>query len=438
MIAQRLEPTGTRRVLIVAPHFPPVNAPDAQRVRMSLPYYREFGWEPHVLTVGPDSQPGARDPLQHESLPPDVAVTRTGALPIGLTRAMGVGDTAIRAFWPLARAGQRILRRDRVDLVFFSTSLFFSVPLGRIWRARTGTPFVVDMQDPWGSDDTTPSPSWKRRLSGRAHRALERWTMRRAGGVIAVSPAYIETLRRRYPWIGGDVCATVPFGVSPRDFEIAAGAAPAVAAIPGRCHGVYLGAGGPGMATALRVLFAAVKKVEQADASIAGRLALSFIGTDYAPAGRGTLTVKPLAQDAGVSSPVVEQTDRIGFFQALRTLQAADFVLLVGSDDPRYTASKAMPCIAARRPLLAIVHAQSPVNALLAEYAGAVVVNFEGRHEISEAADRLVAAWPRLMRMAGRDQPVDWTRFEALTARALTAAQCALFDRVLASDESLR
>ena len=438
MIAQRLEPAGTRRVLIVAPHFPPVNAPDAQRVRMSLPYYREFGWEPHVLTVRPDSQPGALDPLQHDSLPPDVAVTRTGAVPIGLTRALGVGDTAIRAFWPLARAGERILRRDRIDLVFFSTSLFFSVPLGRIWRARTGTPFVVDMQDPWGSDDSTASPSWKRRLSGRAHRALEGWTMRRAGGVIAVSSAYIDTLRRRYPWISGDVCATVPFGVSPRDFEIAACAAPAVTGTPGHCHGVYVGAGGPGMATALRVLFSAVKRIEQADASTAGRLVLSFIGTDYAPAGEGTLTVEPLAQEAAVSSSVVEQTDRIGFFQALRTLQAADFVLLVGSDDPQYTASKAMPCIAARRPLLAIVHAQSPVNAVLAEYDGAVVVNFEGRHDISEAADRLVAAWPRLMQMAGRDQPMDWARFASMTARSLTAAQCALFDRVLASDESLR
>ena len=192
------------------------------------------------------------------------------------------------------------------------------------------------------------------------------------------------------------------------------------------------------MATALRVLFSAVKRIEQADASTAGRLVLSFIGTDYAPAGEGTLTVEPLAQEAAVSSSVVEQTDRIGFFQALRTLQAADFVLLVGSDDPQYTASKAMPCIAARRPLLAIVHAQSPVNAVLAEYDGAVVVNFEGRHDISEAADRLVAAWPRLMQMAGRDQPMDWARFASMTARSLTAAQCALFDRVLASDESLR
>ena len=31
-------PAAPRRVLIVSPHFPPINAPDHQRVRMSLPY----------------------------------------------------------------------------------------------------------------------------------------------------------------------------------------------------------------------------------------------------------------------------------------------------------------------------------------------------------------------------------------------------------------
>ena len=35
-----------RRVLLVSPHFPPTNAPDHQRVRMSLPFYREHGWAP--------------------------------------------------------------------------------------------------------------------------------------------------------------------------------------------------------------------------------------------------------------------------------------------------------------------------------------------------------------------------------------------------------
>ena len=439
MIAEPPAPRQVRRLLIVAPHFPPINAPDAQRVRMSLRYYREFGWEPHVLTIDPATQPGARDPLQALSLPADVPVTRVGALPARVTRALGIGDIALRSLWPLARAGRRILQREGTDLVFFSTSLFFSVPLGRWWRARTGVPFVVDMQDPWADDRAAPAAGWKRRLAGGLHRLLERWTMRRASGVLAVSRAYIDVLRARYPWLGEDVCATVPFGIAPDDLAIAARhASPAIARREGRRHGVYVGAGGPGMATALRVLFGALRRLEAADASVARTLALSFIGTDYAPAGSGTRTVLPIAQAAGVESDVSERTDRIGYFEALRTLQAADFAMLIGSDDPQYTASKALPCIAARRPLLAIVHADSPVTGVLAQYEGAIVVPFRGRDGVDDAVERLVAAWPRLMAMAGRDQALDWERFEAFGARALTGAQCALFDRVLAAAGAVR
>ena len=41
----------TRRLLIVSPHFPPVNTPDMQRVRMLLPFFRPNGWRVEVLAV---------------------------------------------------------------------------------------------------------------------------------------------------------------------------------------------------------------------------------------------------------------------------------------------------------------------------------------------------------------------------------------------------
>ena len=43
---------AVKKVLIVSPHFPPLNAPDMQRVRMSLPYFAAEGWEPVVLALG--------------------------------------------------------------------------------------------------------------------------------------------------------------------------------------------------------------------------------------------------------------------------------------------------------------------------------------------------------------------------------------------------
>lgn len=40
-----------KRVLIISPHFPPINAPDMQRVRMSLPYYKDMGWGVPIVTT---------------------------------------------------------------------------------------------------------------------------------------------------------------------------------------------------------------------------------------------------------------------------------------------------------------------------------------------------------------------------------------------------
>ena len=57
-----------RRILIVSPHFPPVSLPDMQRVRMSLPYFEQFGWHPTVLAVEPDPD-AVLDPLLPETVP---------------------------------------------------------------------------------------------------------------------------------------------------------------------------------------------------------------------------------------------------------------------------------------------------------------------------------------------------------------------------------
>ena len=426
-------PRALRRVLIVAPHFPPVNAPDMHRVRMSLPHYRSFGWDPIVLTVDAARQPEPTDPLLINTLPGDVPIVRTGAVPLALTRLVGVGNVAIRAYGHLRAAGLKIIRDTQVDLVFFSTTMFLCMPLGRTWRRKTGTPFVIDFQDPWASDYEPRRGTGPRKygLARRVHAFLEPRTMKHASGVIAVSPAYIETIRRRYPWIAEDVCATIPFGVAPEDVAAASSVQPAVHREPLRLTGIYVGAGGPAMATALRILFRAVAKLRAADAALGEKLRLAFIGTDYAPSGSGRTTVEPLAAEAGVAAQVTEQTDRIGYFAALQTMRAADFLLLIGSDDAQYTASKAAPCLASGRPMVAVLHADSPGVALLEKARHTTLVTFRSSADIDGAATSLAAAFPQVAAIAGHDVDQDAALLEPYSAKALTARQCALFDRVV-------
>jgi len=70
-----------KKLLIVSPHFPPINAPDMQRVRLALPYLRAHGWEPTVLAIAPDSIEGGRArSVLEKTYPADIRVVRVPGL----------------------------------------------------------------------------------------------------------------------------------------------------------------------------------------------------------------------------------------------------------------------------------------------------------------------------------------------------------------------
>lgn len=423
-------------MLIVSPHFPPTNAPDMQRVRMSLPYYREFGWEPSVLAVASQHVEGVTESALIETLPAGADITRVGAWSTSWTRKLGVGNLALRAFTQLARAGWRLIRARRIDCVYFSTTMFPAMALGRIWKASTGAPFVLDIQDPWLStyyDDhpDVPRPP-KYALAHTLDRVLEPWTMRAVDGITAVSAAYISTLRDRYPWIREDRAITLPFGGSALDLDHLH-AVPAANSVfdpdDGLLHAVYVGRGGHDMAPALRVLFTALNRRRQADSRVE-RMRLHFVGTDYAPAGRARETIAPIAAECGVADLVDERPVRVPYFEALQLLKDAHLLIVVGSDDIQYTASKVYPYVLARKALLAVVHDASSLGPVLSRLRAGEVVTFSTSTHTDTAIAACSAALGRAFDAGFTPPDTDWSAFEPFTAREMTRRQCALFDAV--------
>ena len=57
-----------------------------QRIRTSLPYYRQLGWEPVVICVDDMYAEGFRDTLLNETIPPEIEVHKVRAFPLKLTR----------------------------------------------------------------------------------------------------------------------------------------------------------------------------------------------------------------------------------------------------------------------------------------------------------------------------------------------------------------
>jgi len=132
------------------------------------------------------------------------------------------------------------------------------------------------------------------------------------------------------------------------------------------------------MAVALRTAFGALRLGLDLAPEVFGKVQLHFIGTDYAPAHLAKKTMEPVAREFQLDRRVHEWPVRIPYFEALRLLLDADFLLVPGSDDPNYTASKIYPYILAEKPLLGIFHPSSSVCDVLQETRAGLVFPLDG------------------------------------------------------------
>jgi hypothetical protein len=392
-----------KKVLIVSPHFPPVNAPDMQRTRLALPFLKDLGWEAVVLAIHPDSVEGAViEPRLEQTYPAGIRVIRVNGLPSRLTRWAGIGNLWWRCGRALRRAGEALLAGERFDLVFFSTTQFDAFNLGPRWRRKFGVPFVLDYQDPWINDyyrktrTLPPGGWWKFRVAQFTARRREPVALREASGVVSVSASYGPELHARYPWFTAQAARTIPFGSSVEDMEIARRNSPARGLVPfgdGHFHHIYAGRCGPDMTIALTSLFRAFKKFTRTHPAEAARHRFHFIGTDYAPPPLGRYWATPIAEREGVGDYLREHCYRVAYFDALHYIVHADALMVVGSNDPTYSASKIFPYLLARRPVITVAHDQS---AMIHLARGQKIVNTYGFNEqtdIEILAEKIWDEW---------------------------------------------
>ena len=391
----------SKRVLIVSPHFAPVNAPDMQRVRVALPYFVAAGWEVTVLTVDDPTPTAPLEPELETTVPAAVSVVRAHCCSRRWTGLLGVNNVALRSLPFLFLAGCRLLGGRRYDVVYFSTTMFIVLPLGRLWQMFSGVPYVIDLQDPWITDyyerpgSPPPPGGWKYRFAQGLGRALEGWTMRGAASLLAVSGAYLDTLRRRYPELRDTPATELPFGSPDPDLaHLRATLAQRPALLPaGRVRLAFAGALGPGQLAAVEVLFAAVAEARRAGT----RVTVHFFGTSYDPAARPVTLA--LAVQYGLQDCVHEQPGRLRYFDALQVTLEADANLLLGSTDLPFTPSKVLAVLAAGHPVLALAPAGSAMITRLTELAQSCVTFPAGKPE--PVGIRAVADWLQTL-TAGR------------------------------------
>lgn len=418
-----------KRVLIVAPHFAPINAPDGHRVRINLAHYARNGWQAEVLCVAPKHRPDWWDDSLLATLPRDIPIHRCDAVPLKWSRLLGVGTLGWRCLAHLALAGSRLIESSHFDLVVFSTTQFNILALGPWWKKRFGIPFVVDLQDPWLNDyyeqpGVPPPPGgWKYRYARWLAAHLEPWCFRQAGGFSLVSEDYRGMLNRRYPWFSTKPCAILPFATPIEDFAVAPAA---TRSLPPPYLFACVGALNPAFQTALDAFFYLVSRI-RAETSTVFPWRFHFTGTSYAGHQNSlTSSLSSAALRHNLQDVVCEETTRVPYLTSLQLMRAADVLLIPGSDDLAYAPSRLNTVCAAGRPVVIVAHASSRLAALAADIPGVTLLIFSSDSHIKQNLETL-----RSILSHPQSLPSSPVLPETRSASYLARSECLLWDQVL-------
>jgi hypothetical protein len=385
-----------KRVLIVSPYFPPSMLAGVHRARHLAKHLPATGWQPIVLCVHESFHKETIDPELAALLPADLEVVKTRALPAQLTRLAGIGDLSLRAFFHLGAALRRILDARPVDAIFITGSPYYPMLLSGWLKRRYGKPIILDFQDPWVSNYGAAQPRFTK--SGLAHWLairLEPRALRFADFVTSVSDVQNAEMARRYPWLDAGKMAAIPIGGDPDDYARSRARPPNNMLWPRDCghiHFSYVGTFLPRSPPTARALFAALAQLRSTAPDLANRLRFNFVGTSNQPDDRTSYRFRRLAEAAGVGDLVAETPQRVPFLDALEVLANSDVVLLLGSDEPHYTASKIYPGLISGRPFLSLFHGASSAHRILADAGGGYAFSFTTPDELAALPGRLAAA----------------------------------------------
>ena len=433
-----------RRVLMVSPHFPPDSSAASHRVRLLGPHLADAGWTPTVVTLEPSAYEGRLDRDLAALVPDSLDVVRAEAWSPAATRWAGLGDLGLRAFTGLSRTCRVLLARQHYDALFITIYPVYPALIGPRLKAEFGLPFVLDYQDPWvgawgrsvgGGPGGTPD--WKSRASRRLGGWLEPRAVRAADAIVAVSQGTIDGIVERMPDAGRLPHEVIPLGFEPEDFKAVAARGRPVGRFDtgaGFVHLCYVGTLLPTGLETLRLLLRGLERARRDDPA-AARVRLHFFGTSN-QSESSAYRVLPIARECGVADVVAEAPGRLDYLDALSVLVQANGIVLLGSAERHYTASKLYPALLAKRPILAVFHEASSVVSILRAAGSEPTIRVVTYDERPTTEARIVAVACHFRALAANasynDADVSLGKVSDVSASALARQLAGLFDRVAA------
>ncbi|MFN8256528.1 MAG: hypothetical protein U0W24_12605 [Bacteroidales bacterium] len=341
-----------QNLLIIYPHWPPSNLAGVHRARLIANFLPRLGWHPVILTVHPDFYEEKPDTDLVKTVSESIEVHYTKAFRV--TKPRLIGDIGLRAFYQLRKSALQLLSDKKIDFIWIPIPSFYTAILGRILHNKTGVPYGIDYIDPWVRDISNRR-NLRSLLSLIAARILEPFALKKASLVSGVAENYFKPAIKRNFKIKEPVQVAMPYGFDPDDHTIKIENIKLPWDDIKDCKPyVYAGAFLPLSGYFINELFYSLKFMKD-KGKLDPRVRFFFIGT-------GFYSHKPISEYAienGVEDSVIEIRDRFPYLHILNILNASKGVLLIGSTEKHYTASKTFQVLLSGKPVLAVLHHES-------------------------------------------------------------------------------
>ena len=438
------ETPSRHRVLIVTSSYLPTMIADMHRARHLAWELPKLGWDVEILAPDQSYQPpSCIDDDSGAFFPASTRVTLVRAFLPRLFRRLGAGTIGWRAIVPMFFAGNKLLR-DRIDIVYFSTTQFSLFLLGPLWRLLFRVPYVLDFHDPCVKEGRA-RPEWmqnfslKYALTRRVLQADEAVSTRRASALVSVSPGYVDLLSRRHAarrpeWTKPGRAAVIPFAAFDHDLaEAASGHKPCAVTKPS-IRVVYVGAGGPIMARAFALFCKALASARAAAPDVVEGLRVELYGTVLGWEQRGGRKhLAEIAEGWNLGDIVQELPGRVSYRRSLELLLGADGALIFGVDDAGYMPSKLFCYALSGKPLLAVIRRDGPAFPMFqGDLRLGEILWFDETNTIPP--DAAASAVVRFLGECGRHRGVDRrSSIDAFLAPAMARRHAELFEACLSN-----
>lgn len=211
----------SRKVLIVAYHYPPVRGSSGiQRTLKFTAYLRDHGWEPMVLTVTPKAYEQVSDDQMAE-IPEGMVVQRAFAL--NTARHLAIGGRYPRwlaqpdrwvSWWPAGVwRGMQMIRQHRPAAIMSTYPISTAHLIGLTLQRLSGLPWVADCRDSMTEPGYPVDPmTWK------TNRRLERAMVKHCAAAVFTTQGTLQMYADRYPELPSSRWAVIENGFDEENF----------------------------------------------------------------------------------------------------------------------------------------------------------------------------------------------------------------------------